>query len=60
MKDAHESVRGGTANLDGRGFKTVTKYRVSLHKKLNFYIPPDDISEVFLLRAHLLNGHTWY
>lgn len=60
MKGAHESVRGGTANLDGRGFKTVTKYRVSLHKKLNFYIPPDDISEVFLLCTHLLNGYTWY
>lgn len=60
MKGAHESVRGGTANLDGRGFKTVTKYRVSLHKKLNFQIPPDDISEVFLLCTHLLNGYTWY
>lgn len=53
MKGAHESVRGSKANLDGRGFKTVTKYGLSLHqKKINFYIPPDDISEVFLLCTH--------
>lgn len=51
---------GGVVNFDGRGFKIVMKYWVSLYKKLNFYILFDDILEVFFLCIYLLNGYIWY